>query len=521
MTYFLHGVASGDPLPTAVVLWTRITPTAASKPGSGAGPTVSVGWAIATDKAFKKVVRKGTVKTGPSADHTVKIDATGLRAGTRYYFRFAHRGKISPVGSTRTAPATTASPSRLRFGVVSCSNYEAGFFSAYRHLAGHDIDAVLHLGDYIYEYGSGEYGMGRDNVVVRQAEPKNEIVSLADYRVRHATHKADPDLQKLHARVPFICTWDDHEVANDAYVGGAENHDPATEGDWQKRRLAAWRAYDEWMPVRLSGTARLGDGSQIYRRFQFGQLANLSMLDLRTYRSAPGGTFTDVPDRDAPAREIAGSRQLGWLEQGLATESSQWKLVGNPVMISPVLIPPLPNRVRDALEDFEGLLPAEGVAYNTDQWDGYTAERRRVLEFLADHGILDTVFLTGDIHSAWACDLPVNPGTYPLSTTVATELVCTSVTSNNLKDITGTPAGTTSTAVEAAIQTANRHVKYLDFDSHGYSVLDVTPARVQMDWYVISDRADPKATVRLSQSYEVPASSQQVRKATTSSEGAA
>lgn len=516
-SYFSHGVASGDPLPSAVVLWTRVTPVASATPGSGKGPRATVSWVVATDAALRRVVTKGSVVTSAATDHTVKVDVTGLAPSTTYYYAFTYRGTRSPVGTTRTAPAATATPTRLRLGVVSCANYQAGYFSAYRHLAAQPIDAVVHLGDYIYEYGTGEYAMGKDNVVVRPMDPPHEILTLEDYRRRHALYKTDPDLQRLHRKVPFLCTWDDHESANDAYATGAENHDPTTEGSWTARRAAAYRAYDEWMPVRLSGTTKVGDGTQIYRRFRFGTLAELSLLDLRSYRNAPGGTFTDVPRPDAASRTITGPAQLRWLQDGLATTASQWKLVGNPVMIAPVLVPPLPNQLRDALKDFEGLLPTEGVAYNTDQWDGYTHDRRAVLEFLADHGITDTVFLTGDIHSAWACDLPTNPGTYPLSTTVATELVCTSITSNNFKDLVGAPPQTASKAVVAAIQTANRHVKYLDFDSHGFSVLDVTPARVQMDWYVISDRADKNATVRRSASYQVPASAQKVRTTTGAS----
>lgn len=518
---FGHGVASGDPLPTSVVLWTRVTPTPEALPGSGVGPDTSVTWQVATSQAFSSIVKSGTVTTGTDRDHTVKVDATDLAPGTTYWYRFVADGQNSPIGRTRTAPADETATGKLRFGVVSCANYQAGFFSAYRHLAGQQLDAVIHLGDYIYEYANGEYGLGQGNVVVRPQQPEHEILVLDDYRQRHATYKSDPDLQTLHASAAFICTWDDHETANDAFIGGAENHDPATEGDWEARRQAAFRAYDEWMPVRMSGTSAIGDGYQLYRRFRFGQLADLSMLDLRTYRSAPGGAFDFTPIPDAPNRKIAGDEQLGWLESGLVESDAQWKLIGNPVMITPVLFPPLPNQVRDALVDFAGLLPVEGQAYNTDQWDGYTVERRRVLEFLADHGIINTVFLTGDIHSGWACELPVNPGLAPFSTNIGTELVCSSVTSNNLKDIVGAPPRSVSVGVETAIKTANRHIKYLDFDSHGYSVLEVTPSRLQMDWYVISDRADPQATAAWSTSYSVEAGTQRVQKVSAPTVGGA
>lgn len=508
---FAHGVASGDPLPDAVVLWTRVTPTPRATPGSGVGPVVTVAWQVALDRSLRRIVASGRARTGPGRDHTVKLDAVGLAPATTYFYRFVLDGHRSPVGRTRTAPAAGADVSRLRFGVVSCANLQAGFFGAYRHLAARDdIDAVIHLGDYLYEYAPGEYGHGHGDVDIRRHVPAREIVSLSDYRRRHAQYKRDPDLAALHAHVPFIVTWDDHETTNDAWRAGAENHQPATEGSFAARRLAAYRAYDEWMPVRLGGTAVVGDGRQIYRRLRFGRLAELSMLDLRTYRDEQVGT--DLGAADDPDRSIIGREQLGWLQQGLASTRSQWKLIGNPVMIAPVLVPPLPTEVTDAITETTGVLPADGAPYNVDQWDGYQADRRRVLRFLADRGIQDTVFLTGDIHSAWACDLPVDAGSYPLaSRSVATELVCSSITSNNLDDILGVPPRTGSLAVEAAIQTANRHVRYLDFDSHGYSVLDVTPARVQMDWFVIGDRTDPRSGSSHSASWAVTSGTQRVR----------
>ncbi|TQJ51322.1 alkaline phosphatase D family protein [Phycicoccus sp. SLBN-51] len=510
---FRHGIASGDPLPDAVVLWTRVTPTADALPGSGAGPRVTVGWQVAADPDFRRVVAQGSTLTGPERDHTVKVDARGLAAATDYHFRFTLGRLTSPVGRTRTAPAPTSSPERLRLAVVSCSNWEAGYFSAYRHLAARgDLDAVLHLGDYIYEYGTGQYAHGKSNRVIRPHEPTHEMVSLADYRQRHAQYKTDPDLQALHASVPWITTWDDHETANDAWSGGAENHQP-DEGDWATRKAVARTAYDEWMPVRLSGTAALGDGVQVYRHLQFGHLADLTMLDLRSHRSQQVAT-TDPGAAGDPARTITGDAQMQFLKDRLADNDALWKLVGNPVMVSPVLFPPLDRYVAGPVADMTGILPPDGVAYNVDQWDGYTADRRELVDFLADRGVANTVFLTGDIHSAWACELPVDPGTYPLSRTVGVELVATSVTSNNLDDLTGSPPRTTSLAVEDAIRADNRHVKYLDFDSHGYSVLTITPQEAQMDWYVTSDRADQAATATWSSGWRVAVGSNRLTAAT-------
>ena len=222
---FRHGIASGDPLPDAIVLWTRVTPNAAAQPGSGRGPRVPVRWEVASDRHFRRTVAQGTTVTGPDRDHTVHVDARGLRPSTTYWYRFEALGQLSPVGRTRTAPSTSTD-APVRFGVVSCANYGWGFFAGYRHLASrHDLDAVLHLGDYIYEYGpDGPLVPGIQPATVRVAEPKRECLSLADYRERHGCYRIDPDLQAFHAAHPIIAVWDDHEVANDTWRDGAENH---------------------------------------------------------------------------------------------------------------------------------------------------------------------------------------------------------------------------------------------------------------------------------------------------------
>ena len=507
---FTHGVASGDPRPTSVVLWTRVTPTAAATPGSGRGPDVTVRWQVATGPRFRHIVASGRVRTGASRDHTVKVDATGLRPGRTYWYRFSWNGRRSRVGRTRTAPAATSSPANLRLGLVSCANLQAGWFSSYRHLADRDdLHAVVHLGDYLYEYGPGEYGYGQSDRDIRRHEPAHEIRTLADYRRRHAQYKTDVDLQRLHAKVPFIVTWDDHESANDAWRDGAENHS-AGEGSWAARKRASHRAYDEWMPVRISGTAAVGDGDTLFRRLQFGTLAELSMLDLRSYRDKQLSAPVDPAQAD-PDRTITGRGQMDFLKQSLTRTTAQWKLVGNPVMIAPVTFAGVPRAAIPAAQDVTGLLPPDGVPYNVDQWDGYTDDRREVFEHLRDNGVTDAVFVTGDIHSAWVCDLPADKVTYAgTRNSVGVEFVATSVTSNNLKDITGTPARTTSIAVEQALKANNPHLKYIDFDDHGYSVLDLTPKRAQMDWYVIGDRADRRTPARWSTSWATTAGSQTV-----------
>ncbi|MGV9673318.1 alkaline phosphatase D family protein [Gordonia sp. NPDC003504] len=507
---FAHGVASGDPLADRVILWTRVTPTADATPGSGRGVAATVAWEIARDEQFTHVVSSGSAVAGPDTDFTVKVDATGLSADTRYVYRFRvssgpAAGAVSPTGHTRTAPSPDAGVARVRFGVVSCSNWEAGYFGAYRHLRDHrDLTAIVHLGDYLYEYEHGGY-TGKTGAV-RTHEPRNEIITLHDYRIRHAQYKTDADLAALHRLLPWICTWDDHESANDAWSGGAENHS-ADEGAWAARKAASERAYFEWMPVRPAADA---GGRHLYRRLRFGRLLELSMLDLRTYRDEQASmTSSSIDD---PARSITGADQMRWLTDGLVDSSTRWRIVGNPVMISPVLLPPLDAQTTSALTETLGL-PREGMPYNPDQWDGYTADRHRLLDTITKNRINNVVFITGDIHSSWACDVPVDAAAYPQKGSVATELVVTSVTSSNIDDILGVPEHTAGTAVTTGLIAANRHVRWNDFDAHGYSVLTVTPSATQMDWYFLTDKTDPRTGSYHARSFAVASGAPYVKPA--------
>lgn len=488
---FHHGVASGDPLPDAVVIWTRVTPTPDATPGSGAGPEVMVSWQLATDPSFATVVRSGSVMATVAGDHTVKTDVGGLLPATVYFYRFSMGGSTSPTGRTRTAPANNAALARLRFGLVSCSNWEGGFFSPYRHMAQrNDLDFVLHVGDYIYEYEPGKYGPGRPGA---PHVPAREMVSLSDYRQRHAQYKTDPDLQALHARHPWIVTLDDHEVTNDSHRSGAENHQPLTEGDYAERRRRAYQAYLEYMPLRPPDTS---DPLRLYRRLQFGTLADLTMLDLRQYRD-PQVPPNDTAAVTSPARTILGDAQEAFLHGTLgASQRPQWRLIGNSVVIVPFRIPPNPL----------GFPPI-----NTDQWDGYAADRQQLIDYIVANNVSNVVFLTGDIHSSWAAELPRDPATYPATGSVAAEFVCTSVTSDNLNEGTGTAPARTSVPIEAGLIANNPWIKLLNFDDHGYSVVEVTPERVQTDWYYIQHstnpaadpRLDPNATQRFGQAFAV------------------
>ncbi|GAB3158283.1 alkaline phosphatase D family protein [Micromonospora sonneratiae] len=495
---FRHGVASGDPLPDGILLWTRVTPTADALPGSGAGPQVQVSWQVAEDPDFATVVASGALTTGPTRDHTVKVEATGLTPATTYWYRFGYDGAWSPTGRTMTAPPVDASIDRMRLGVVSCANWEAGYFSAYRHLADRgDLNLVVHLGDYLYEYGTGEFDAG--GRVVRPVQPAHEVLTLADYRIRHALYKGDPDLQALHAAVPWAITWDDHEVANDQWSGGAGNHTEGAEGAYTDRLAAARQAYFEWMPVRA------GVGGAIYRRLRFGQLIELSMLDLRTYRSQQ----TSGTGVDDPARTITGDAQMTWLKNGLATSTARWKLIGNPVMIARLDVGSLPAWLLGPLGKLLGI-PENGGVINADQWDGYNADRNELVDHIRANGTRDVVFLTGDIHTSWANELTTRAtGT---TTPAAAEFVVPSVTSDNINDFLGLPAGNgLSGLATGLIRSTNPHVRWTELDGHGYGVVEVTPQRCRMDWYHLADRTSPTSASRWVTGWSVGTGSSKLR----------
>jgi alkaline phosphatase D len=501
---FLHGVASGDPLPDGVLLWTRVTPSADAVPGSGKGGPVTVTWEVAEDESFDKVVAKGKAEATAATDHTVKADVRGLSPATAYWFRFSIGEVRSPAARTRTTPAEDSEADNVRLGVVSCAHYEAGYYASYRHLAARgDLHAVLHLGDYIYEYGSGQYPLDGD--VVRAVKPDHEVTTLADYRVRHGHHKLDPDLQAMHAAHPLIAMWDDHEFANDTWSGGAENHTPGEEGDWAERVRAAKQAYFEWMPVRTSteGTT--------YRRLRFGRLADLHLLDLRSFRDEQA-SIGDGDVIDDPERTITGRAQLDWLKSGLSASEARWRMVGTSVMIAPIAFGSVPAHLLGPLAELLGI-PKEGLAVNVDQWDGYTDDRRELLTHLRDQGIENTVFLTGDIHMAFANEVPVKAATYPEEAPVATEFVVTSVTSDNLDDVINAAPDTVSTIAEAAVKATNSHVRWLDMDSHGYGVIDVNSERAHMDYFILSDKTDRDATTEVRRSYRTLSGSQRIEKA--------
>jgi alkaline phosphatase D len=435
---FLHGVASGDPLSDRVILWTRVTPR-----GGRAG-AVSVRWEVSASLDFATLVASGEVVTTPARDYTVKVDASSLPAGSTLYYRFAAGDARSLVGRTRTASVGPAD--RLRLAVVSCASLAHGYFHVYRELAERlDLDAVLHLGDYIYEYASGHYGS------VRPYDPPTEIVSLSDYRRRHAWYKRDADLRAVHQQHPLIAVWDDHEFANNASIDGAPAHMPATEGAWRDRKAAAMRAYFEWMPIREQPDGR------IWRRFAFGDLVDLVMLDTRMW-ARPPQVPGDSPVILDPRRTLLGDEQERWLFEAVTTSPARWKLVGQQVRMGPL-----------------------HPKFNTDTWDGFPAARERFLDTLSRMRASNVAVLTGDIHTSWAMDLPLDPfdrRSYDPRTgegSLAVELIVPGVTSP------GHPP-----EVEAEIPGIlrdNPHMRYGNASQRGYILLDVTPERLQAEWF--------------------------------------
>lgn len=493
---FAHSVASGDPLPDAVVLWTRVTPVPDATPGSGHGEPTTVRWEIARSDDFSGAI-SGEVRTDASADHTVKVDAAGLEPATDYVYRFTvldgpAAGAVSRTGHARTAPAPETDPGNLRFGVCSCSNYEAGYFRAYRDMADRsDLEFTLHLGDFTYEYATGEYG-GAYETTVRRVQPQNRTVTLADYRIRQGFYHQDADLADLLAARPLIAIWDDHEFADNNWRDGVTGNSFEPGDDFTAMKAAATQAYLEWMPVR---------GLPLQRHLRYGTLAEFIIPDLRSFRDEQqeipaawrGGTGAGDT-----GRTMMGRSQADWFTDVLTSSDTRWQLVGNEVMFAPMTLPnTLDPRIHDWLVDQVGL-PSDGLALNADQWDGYMAERQRIIDVIGggSDGAGDAkpgvVFLTGDIHSSWAADIPAHAGDWRLgrnSRAVATEFVVPSVTAASAYDgMASSPAMKEMIlaalgAGEEIITQVDDWFRYVDLTQHGYMAVDVNAERVQADWH--------------------------------------
>lgn len=495
---FSHGVASGDPQADGVLIWTRVTPADPST------RSVSVAWTVWTAGASTPAA-SGTVETGPDRDFTIKVPVTGLRPGTDYLYAFQAGEASSPQGRTRTLPAG-ATPD-LVLGVVSCQLHPGGLFNAYDALSKLErVDAVVHLGDYIYEYGAGteDYGMASGARLGRVPEPPHEIVSLADYRTRHAQYKSDTDLQAAHARAPFICVWDDHEVANDAWTGGAENHTPATEGDYSTRKAAALKAYFEWMPIREPAAGLTPEA--INRSFDFGDLASLLMVETRllargeqlTYEADMPMTATG-PDvaafqakRNDPARDLLGDAQRDWVRSTLAASKASgkpWQVIGNQVVMARVqgpdittmanpfqiaaLLATLPAAVRPRIRQSIELFKL-GVPFNLDSWDGYPAGRERLYAAFAEAGV-QPIVLAGDSHAFWVNDLKAADGARR-----GVEFGTSSISSPSVGD------ATPRVPVGAALMQTNDEVVFCDQTAKGYVLLTLTRDQAKAELRTVS-----------------------------------
>ena len=520
---FLQGIASGDPAADAVILWTRVTPDVEGD--------ITVSWEVATDSGFSQLVTNGQTITNQNRDYTVKVDAVGLEAGQQYFYRFKAGETVSEMGQTRTLPE--GSVASVKLAVMSCANFPAGYFNVYEMAAQqNDLDAVVHLGDYLYEYARGEYASEHAVELGREVLPAGELFLLDDYRTRYSQYRSDASLQKLHAKVPFITVWDDHEVANDTWKDGAENHNDG-EGDFDQRKQAALQAYFEWLPIRPWSE---GNHEEIYRSFNYGNLVDLHMLDTRVlardkqleysqYIDATTGAFNsstflaDVTDTD---RTLLGQTQLLWLQQTLLQSTAKWQVLGQQVLMGKMLMPAaiatqqmsipqfaelgglaqLAGRVQasdptltaeelaylqanqDKLTpEVIALLQLPAIPYNLDAWDGYAYEREVILATAKSlqHNL---VVIAGDTHNAWASDLTDSGGDI-----VGIEFATSSVSSPGLEYYLGL-SDAEMLATEAAIVGLVADLKYANLKDRGYLLLTFTETEVRSDWQYVDTILD-------------------------------
>ena len=441
---FSLGVASGDPLPDAVVIWTRLAPRPLEPFGGMDRKKFPVTWIVAEDEGFRRPVARGTALAYPEHAHAVHVDVIGLRPAREYFYRFAAGPHLSPVGRTKTAPAPLSHVSAFAFAFASCQNYPSGFYTAYRHMAEEDLDVVVHLGDYIYE-GGGQGSLGRGHL------PAREICSLDDYRIRTAQHKTDPDLQRVHARHPWIVTWDDHEVDNN-YADEVPGGNDQTSDEFLVRRANAYRAYWEHMPLRRT-LMPTGPDMPLYRRLTFGDLVEFNVLDTRQYRSDQ-----DLSRRSDPSRSITGDEQERWLLDGLGASRATWNVLAQQVFFCQ----------RD-------LQAGSGERWNLDAWDGYVASRDRITSGIVERGVANPIVLTGDVHQNYAADIKSNFDD-PDSATIGSEFVGTSISS-------GGDGSPTSPAGLAQLE-ENPHLKYYN-RQRGYVHCRLTPGQWRADYRIV------------------------------------
>jgi alkaline phosphatase D len=490
---FANGVASGDPLTDRVIIWTHIS-------GVEPGTDVPVSWCLARDHRLSDLVAQGTVVAAAERDHTVHVDVTGLEPGTTYYYGFDLPGAVSDVGRTRTLPAGHVE--RVRFALASCAKFNAGYFNAYdriaaRALAG-EVDFLVHLGDYIYEASNTppkNQTPGAD--IGRPFDPLHECTTLADYRTRYRQYVGDPSVQRVRASVALMPALDDHELADGAWRDGADNHDEAAYGPWADRRDAAFRAREEWLPIRRPDWT---DPTRIYRRVPIGDLADLVLTDARSRRDQPvmGAAMAD------PSRTALGVDQREWLLDQLSASTASWRLWGNPSVLSTTFRPDVPAALIEPLRKLKLMHPTE-VACDQDQWDGYPAERDAILAHIEAEELADVVVLSGDIHVGMALEVHRDPfaaaatGAAPL----AVELVTASLTSQNLDDKLGYAYGG-SRHVQDRFVEAFPHARWADFDGHGYLLVDLDHERLEATWCFVDSVLVPGEDEFRAATYRVP-----------------
>ncbi|MEP6790380.1 MAG: alkaline phosphatase D family protein [Ramlibacter sp.] len=493
---FGFGVASGDPLSDRVIIWTRVNvPTPA--------PT-QVQWDVASDGAFANIVNTGSAATSDAQDYTVKVDATGLRPGTVYFYRFRHGDRVSATGITRTLP--TGGVSRVRIGVFSCAAYSLGQFHVYADAARRgDIDVALHVGDYIYETGLTNAEQLAASAIGRKAEPQGELVGLADYRRRHALYRTDSDLRAFHSTMPVIAVWDDHELINDIWRDGAGGHQP-DEGSFTARRAAAAQAYHEWLPTRLPDPA---DPLKIYRRFEFGTLATLHMLDTRVIgRDAPITRNDYLAGKAAdPARQLLGATQADWLTAGMQASQATWQVLGQQVVMGKMKLPQsvFDNFTEDSINEYlaaqgtpaasrtpqqQALITQPFIPYELNNWNGFEAAREKVL---GTARALDKnlVVVSGDSHNAFGNNLTDASGT-----SVGVEFAGPSVTSTGL-EITHRDVGKGFLADSFVRMMPD--VKYAQTSDRGYLVVTLTPGEARCEWMFVTSVLNNNFSVSLGQ----------------------
>ena len=470
MALFQHGVASGDPLQDRVILWTRVT--------SPEPQEFQLKWEVAEDRDFQRVVSSGATLARVADDQTARVDAAGLSPGRRYFYRFHAGEETSITGRTKTLPAAEAE--HLRFAQVSCAKFNAGFFNTYARIAERDdLDFLLHLGDYIYEAANiPPAGQTPGADIGRPFEPLHECKTIEDYRKRYNQYRRDPDAQAMHAALPMIAAVDDHEFADGAWRGGADVHDDEKDGPWSERLKTCFRVRWEWLPIRHPDPT---DTERVYRSVQFGGLADLFLINTRTYRDQPLPRV-DLVKTDSHERTQLGAAQREWLFSEFESSKSRWQILGNPSVLTTTWKENISEDVMLALLKTK-LIANDGSGPDYDQWDGYPAERKLLLNLFRKH-LGSTVVLSGDIHIGMVCELEENPFDGKKDV-VAVEFINSSISSQNLDDKMKWGSRTKSLHYEQAVTREFPHVKWCDFDSHGFNIVDVTRERIQVEYWLV------------------------------------